>query len=46
MSLSDKTVGVTELKRNLSGALKKAEAVAILSHNKAEAYLLSAAHYC
>jgi antitoxin StbD len=38
---------VTELKRSFSEVLKKAdnEAIAILSHNKAEAYLLPAAHY-
>jgi len=45
--LSTKTASVTELKRNFSGVLKQAddEAIAILSHNKAEAYLLPAAHY-
>ncbi len=45
--LSNRTVSVTELKRSFSDVLKKAddEAIAILSHNKAEAYLLPAAHY-
>jgi len=45
--LSNKTVSLTELKRSFSDVLKKAddEAIAILSHNKAEAYLLSAEHY-
>lgn len=45
--LSNKTDSVTELQRNFSDVLKKAddEAVAILSHNKVEAYLLPAAHY-
>lgn len=45
--LSNKTVSVTELKRSFSDVLKNAddEAVAILSHNKAEAYLLPAAYY-
>ncbi len=45
--LSNRTVSVTELKRSFSEVLKKAddEAIAILSHNKAEAYLLPAMHY-
>lgn len=44
---ADKTVSVTELKRNFSAIINKAknDAVAILNHNKPEAYLLSAAHY-
>jgi antitoxin StbD len=42
-----KTVSVTELKRNLASVLSEAgdEAVAVLNHNKPEAYLLSAALY-
>lgn len=45
--LSNKTVSLTELKRSCSDVLKKAddEAIAILGHNKAEAYLLSAEYY-
>lgn len=45
--LSNKTVSLTELKRNCSDVLKKAgdEAIAILGHNKAEAYLLPAEYY-
>lgn len=45
--LSDFTVSVTELKRNFVGVLSAAgdEPVAILNHNKPEAYLLSARHY-
>ena len=44
---ANKTVSVTELKRNLATILSQAEqeAVAILNHNKPEAYLLSAKHY-
>jgi antitoxin StbD len=44
---ANKTVSVTELKRNLATVLSQAEqeAIAILSHNKPEAYLLSAKHY-
>ncbi len=44
---AEKTVSVTELKRNFAGILAEAEgdAVAVLNHNKPEAYLLSAAHY-
>ncbi len=41
------TVSVTELKRNFAGVIKQAGEfpVAILNHNKPEAYLLPAAHY-
>lgn len=44
---SDLSVSVGELKRNFSGVIKQAdgEAVAILNHNRPEAYLLSARHY-
>lgn len=44
---AEKTVSVTELKRNFSNVLTLAEddPVAVLNHNKPEAYLLSAAHY-
>jgi antitoxin StbD len=43
----EKTVSVTELKRNFSAILSQAEndPVAILNHNRPEAYLLSASHY-
>lgn len=42
-----KTVSVTELKRNFSSILTQAadDPVAVLNHNRPEAYLLSAAHY-
>ncbi|EGJ49552.1 type II toxin-antitoxin system Phd/YefM family antitoxin [Desulfocurvibacter africanus] len=42
-----KTISVTELKRNLSTVLSQAgdDPVAVLNHNRPEAYLLSAAHY-
>lgn len=45
--LTDKTVSVTELKRNFAAIITEAEdgAVAILNHNKPEAYLLPAAYY-
>jgi antitoxin StbD len=45
--LADMTASVTELKRNFSGILKAADdgPVAILNHNRPEAYLLPAAHY-
>jgi antitoxin StbD len=45
--LADYTVSVTELKRNFAHVLSSAghEPVAILNHNKPEAYLLSASHY-
>jgi antitoxin StbD len=41
------TVSVTELKRNFARILKQADdcPVAVLNHNRPEAYLLSAAHY-
>lgn len=44
---ANKTVSVTELKRNLTAVLNQAgdDPVAVLNHNKPEAYLLSAAHY-
>ena len=44
---SNMTVSITELKRNFAGVLKEADdcAVAILNHNRPEAYLLPAAHY-
>jgi len=44
---ANKTVSVTELKRNFSTVLIQAEndPVAVLNHNRPEAYLLSAAHY-
>lgn len=40
-------VSVTELKRNFASIIKQADEcpVAILNHNKPEAYLLPAAHY-
>lgn len=45
--LADKTASVTELKRNFAAIIEEAEdgAVAILNHNKPEAYLLPAAYY-
>ena len=45
--LSNITVSVTELKRNFAGILKQADdcPVAVLNHNRPEAYLLPAAHY-
>ena len=45
--LANITVSVTDLKRNFAGILKQADnnPVAILNHNRAEAYLLPAAHY-
>lgn len=44
---ADMTVSVTELKRNFASVLSQAEGqpVAVLNHNKPEAYLLSAQHY-
>ena len=41
------TVSVTELKRNLASVLTSTEdaPVAVLNHNKPEAYLLSAQYY-
>ncbi len=45
--LANATVSVTELKRNFSSILRAADdqAIAVLNHNRPEAYLLSAAHY-
>lgn len=45
--LSRMTVSVTELKRNFADILKQADdcPVAVLNHNRPEAYLLPAAHY-
>lgn len=45
--LSNITVSVTELKRNFANILKQADdcPVAVLNHNRPEAYLLPAAHY-
>lgn len=45
--LSSITVSVTELKRNFADILKQADdcPVAVLNHNRPEAYLLPAAHY-
>ena len=44
---ADLTVSVTELKRNFAAVLAAAKEapVAVLNHNKPEAYLLSAKHY-
>ena len=44
---SNITVSVTELKRNFANVLATAKdaPVAVLNHNKPEAYLLSAKHY-
>ena len=44
---SNITVSVTELKRNFAGVIRQADEcpVAILNHNRPEAYLLPAAHY-
>ncbi len=44
---ADKTVSVTELKRNLSSIMEEAgnDPIAILNHNKPEAYLLPALYY-
>lgn len=45
--MADLTVSVTELKRNFASILAQAEdsPVAVLNHNRPEAYLISAAHY-
>ncbi|MEO8600797.1 MAG: type II toxin-antitoxin system Phd/YefM family antitoxin [bacterium] len=45
--LANVTVSVTELKRNFANILKEVEntPVAVLNHNRPEAYLLSAAYY-
>ena len=44
---ADMTVSVTELKRNFAGILASAQGnpVAVLNHNKPEAYLIPARHY-
>ncbi|MDR1360071.1 MAG: type II toxin-antitoxin system Phd/YefM family antitoxin [Deltaproteobacteria bacterium] len=44
---AEKTVSVTELKRNFSTILSQAEddPVAVLNHNRPEAYLLSVGYY-
>ena len=44
---TDITVSVTELKRNFAHVLASAQnkPIAVLNHNKPEAYLLSAHHY-
>jgi antitoxin StbD len=44
---ASKTVSVTELKRNFAGVLREAgnDPVAVLNHNRPEAYLLSAEVY-
>lgn len=44
---SSMAVSVTELKRNFADIIKQADdsPVAILNHNRPEAYLLPAAHY-
>ncbi|NIM41878.1 MAG: type II toxin-antitoxin system prevent-host-death family antitoxin [Hydrogenophaga sp.] len=45
--LSRRSVSVTELKRDFANVLKAAddEPVAVLNHNRPEAYLVPAAHY-
>ena len=45
--LSHFTVSVTELKRNYADILRQADdaPVAVLNHNRPEAYLLPAGHY-
>lgn len=45
--LASKTTSVTELKRNFAAVLAEAEndPVAVLNHNRPEAYLLSAEYY-
>jgi antitoxin StbD len=45
--LSHFAVSVTELKRNYAGILKQADdaPIAVLNHNRPEAYLLPAHHY-
>lgn len=44
---SNFTVSITELKRNFASIIQQADnsPVAILNHNKPEAYLIPAAHY-
>ena len=45
--LATMSASVTELKRNFAGVLKQADdgPVAIMNHNRAEAYLLPAGYY-
>ena len=45
--LTKYAVSVTDLKRNYAGILKEADdaPVAVLNHNRPEAYLLPAGHY-
>lgn len=45
--LASVSVSVTELKRNYANILKQAEdsPIAVLNHNRPEAYLLPASHY-
>lgn len=45
--LADMTVSVTELKRNFAGVLRQADGapVAVLNHNRPEAYLIPASLY-
>jgi antitoxin StbD len=45
--LASLSTNVSELKRNFSDVIKQAddEAIAILNHNRPEAYLLSAKYY-
>jgi antitoxin StbD len=45
--LASVTVSVTELKRNFANILKEVEntPIAVLNHNRPEAYLLSAEYY-
>ena len=45
--LSKLAVSVTDLKRNYAGILKQADdgPIAVLNHNRPEAYLLPASHY-
>jgi antitoxin StbD len=45
--LSNITVSVTELKRDFASILKQADGspIAVINHNRPEAYLLPAAHY-
>ena len=45
--LTKYAVSVTDLKRNYAGILKEADdaPIAVLNHNRPEAYLLPAGHY-
>ena len=45
--MADLTVSVTELKRNFAEIIQQADdsPIAILNHNRPEAYLVPAAHY-